>query len=312
MLLTDDPDTDLQAIKERCGRASLALTLLGQLRAVLISLRECQPSLYAAPAHAQELKPLSFFGVLLSRISKIWDTYTGACLHTFNHNHIVRTVALSPSTSANSSAGAYVLTGGQEKKLRIFDLARPEADPLYMTKRGDADGSEGLAHEGNIRSVIWDSQDGNVAVSAGEEGIVRWWDLRTLEQTAELKLPDAVTSMELAHGGGTLCVTSGKSVIFLDIARSVLLPLFSNQPIQPLLLAERLSSLSAEQARSPFVYSYSSLAYVCVASSVFERPVCCRFLFRSLGSSIRFGVWGRKGVLQRYVADLSFLSGARA
>lgn len=27
--------------------------------------------------------------------------------------------------------------------------------------------------------------------------------------------------MELAHGGGTLCVTSGNSVVFLDIARSV-------------------------------------------------------------------------------------------
>lgn len=83
-----------------------------------------------------------------------------------------------------------------------------------------ADG--GKAHEGNVRSVIWDSQDGNVAVSAGEEGVVRWWDLRTLEQTAELKLDDGVNAMELAHGGGTLCVTSGKKVVFLDIARCVL------------------------------------------------------------------------------------------
>lgn len=150
---------------------------------------------------------------------KIWDTYTGSVLHTFNHNHIVRTVALSPSTSAGSSSGAYVLTGGQEKKLRIFDLARPEQDPMYLVRPGEAEA--GKAHEGNVRSVVWDSQDGNVAVSAGEEGVVRWWDLRTLEQTAELKLPDTVNCMELAHGGGTLCVTAGKSVIFLDIARCV-------------------------------------------------------------------------------------------
>lgn len=27
---------------------------------------------------------------------KIWDTYTGEALHTFCHNHIVRTVALNP------------------------------------------------------------------------------------------------------------------------------------------------------------------------------------------------------------------------
>lgn len=29
-------------------------------------------------------------------IRKIWDTYTGEALHTFSHNHIVRTVALNP------------------------------------------------------------------------------------------------------------------------------------------------------------------------------------------------------------------------
>lgn len=88
---------------------------------------------------------------------------------------------------------------------------------MYLVRPGEAEA--GKAHEGNVRSVVWDSQDGNVAVSAGEEGVVRWWDLRTLEQTAELKLPDTVNCMELAHGGGTLCVTAGKSVIFLDIAR---------------------------------------------------------------------------------------------
>lgn len=96
---------------------------------------------------------------------------TGSCLHTFSHNHIVRTVALSPTTSANSTEGSYLLTGGQEKKLRIFDLARPEADPLYLVGKGEPDG--GKAHEGTIRSVVWDAQDGNVAVSAGEEGVIR-------------------------------------------------------------------------------------------------------------------------------------------
>ncbi|KAL7414180.1 WD40-repeat-containing domain protein [Mrakia frigida] len=151
--------------------------------------------------------------------AKIWDTFTGAPLHTFAHNHIVRTVALSPTTSSSSSSGAYLLTGGQEKKLRIFDLARPESDPLYLVGKGDPEGEKGKAHDGTVRSVVWDTQDGNVAVSAGEEGVVRWWDLRTLTQTAELKLPDPVSSMELAHGGGTLGVTSGKSVVFLDIAR---------------------------------------------------------------------------------------------
>lgn len=48
---------------------------------------------------------------------------------------------------------------------------------------------------------------------------LRWWDLRTLSQTASLDLGDPVTSMELAHGGGTLSVTAGNKVHFLDILR---------------------------------------------------------------------------------------------
>jgi WD40 repeat protein len=46
-----------------------------------------------------------------------------------------------------------------------------------------------------------------------------WWDLRTLGQTAQLDLGDPISSMELAHGGGTLSVTAGSKVHFLDILR---------------------------------------------------------------------------------------------
>jgi len=77
-----------------------------------------------------------------------------------------------------------------------------------------------LSCDGTVRSLVWDdSQGGAVGVSAGEDGSVRWWDLRTLSQVAQLDLDDPVTSMELAHGGGTLSVTAGKKVHFLDILR---------------------------------------------------------------------------------------------
>lgn len=39
--------------------------------------------------------------------------------------------------------------------------------------KGEPEGEKGKAHEGTVRSVVWDTQDGNVAVSAGEEGVVR-------------------------------------------------------------------------------------------------------------------------------------------
>jgi serine-threonine kinase receptor-associated protein len=39
--------------------------------------------------------------------------------------------------------------------------------------------------------------------------------------TGEMNLGEPISSMELAHGGGTLSVTSGSKVHFLDILRYV-------------------------------------------------------------------------------------------
>lgn len=91
--------------------------------------------------------------------SKIWDTYTGQCLHSFPHNHIVRTVAL-------SSTSSHLLTGGQEKKARIFDINRPDAPPDFL------EDTNGLAHEGTVKSVVWVGE--GLGVTAGEDGNVKY------------------------------------------------------------------------------------------------------------------------------------------
>lgn len=81
---------------------------------------------------------------------------------------------------------------------------------------------DGLSCDGTVRSIVWDdSNGGTTGVSAAEDGVVRWWDLRTLKETSQLDLGESVTSMEMAHGGGTLSVTAGKKVHFLDILRYV-------------------------------------------------------------------------------------------
>lgn len=89
--------------------------------------------------------------------SKIWDTYSGQSLHSFPHNHIVRSVAISPS---------HLLTGGQEKKVRIFDIGKPDAEPDILSEGG------GLSHDGTIKSVVW--YDENTGVSGGEDRIIKW------------------------------------------------------------------------------------------------------------------------------------------
>ncbi|GFZ46465.1 hypothetical protein JCM24511_04712 [Saitozyma sp. JCM 24511] len=142
--------------------------------------------------------------------AKIWDCNSGEALHSFAHNHIVRSVALDPQQQPQ-----YLLTGGNEKKIRLFDLGRPDAEPLVLGSKPD-----GISCDGTVRSIVWDeAQGGAVGVSAAEDGVVRWWDLRTLGQTAQLDLGDPISSMELAHGGGTLSVTAGNKVHFLDILR---------------------------------------------------------------------------------------------
>ena len=100
--------------------------------------------------------------VLLTRklgayCSKIWDTYSGQPLHSFPHNHIVRSVAISPS---------HLLTGGQEKKVRIFDIGKPDAEPDILSEGG------GQSHDGTIKSVVW--FDENTGVSGGEDRIIKW------------------------------------------------------------------------------------------------------------------------------------------
>jgi len=132
--------------------------------------------------------------------AKIWDTYSGHSIHSFPHNHIVRSVALSPTSS-------HLLTGGQEKKVRIFDLGRPDAEPDFLCDAGV------WSHDGIVKSVVWIGD--HTGVTAGEDGKVKWWDLRTRKLTTELVFANPITSMEWSSQTQRLVVTSGTTVAFI-------------------------------------------------------------------------------------------------
>ncbi|KEP54234.1 Serine/Threonine kinase receptor-associated protein [Rhizoctonia solani 123E] len=139
--------------------------------------------------------------------AKLWDTYTGQPLASLPHEHIVCTVAFGPG-------GTRGLTGGQEKKIRLWDLARAgqqQGDPSFLKAPGLA-----AAHEGTIKSVLWGNE--HLGVSAGDDAVVRWWDLRTLASPFHLKLPEAPTSMELSIPTQTLTITHGKTVSFVPLS----------------------------------------------------------------------------------------------
>lgn len=137
----------------------------------------------------------------------------------------MRTVALAPG-------GTRALTGGQEKKVRLWDLSRVGELGEAATngaKAGATNGNNAVgdpsffkapglntAHDGTVKSVIWGGD--NFGVSAGDDGVVRWWDLRTLASPFHLKLPEAPTSMELSVPTQTLTITHGKTVSFIPLA----------------------------------------------------------------------------------------------
>ncbi|KIL69532.1 hypothetical protein M378DRAFT_183969 [Amanita muscaria Koide BX008] len=133
--------------------------------------------------------------------AKIWDTYSGQSLHSFPHNHIVRTVSISPSS-------VHLLTGGQEKKVRIFDLNRSDAEPDVLN-----DPNSVQTHDGVIKSVVCVGEQ--VGVSAGDDGQIKWWDLRTRRMIETCRFRDPITSMELSPQTKRLVVTSGHTVTFI-------------------------------------------------------------------------------------------------
>jgi len=74
--------------------------------------------------------------------------------------------------------------------------------------------TNGLTHEGTLKSVIWIAE--NLGVTAGEDGNIKWWDLRSRGVVANIPFPTAITSMELSPQTGRLVVTSGKTVAFIS------------------------------------------------------------------------------------------------
>ncbi|GAA5900611.1 WD40 repeat domain-containing protein [Sporobolomyces salmoneus] len=160
--------------------------------------------------------------------AKIWDTTTGNCLLTLPHQHIVRTVDFSSSSSLSSLSSTRVLTGGHEKLVRIWDLSRlgehsnlegQEVGNEAVQELRDSTTEKGTSHEGVVKKVLWDKERG-CCITMGEDKLIKWWDLRTLAKVHELSMPngESITSMEKSLDSSTLFLTHGQSVTFLDLA----------------------------------------------------------------------------------------------
>ncbi|KAJ8607137.1 hypothetical protein MRB53_040490 [Persea americana] len=161
--------------------------------------------------------------------AKVWDTFTGETLHTLQHNHIVRAVAFPPLEQPSMLA-----TGGMEKKLRIFDLARSPGADGTTSVGNSTTGADAIPvsyelgageHQGAIKSVIW-TRNINTLITASDDKMIRWWDLRSRACIASHGLDALPGSCELNGGlgdqhstGSTVSVAAGKNIYFFDGAR---------------------------------------------------------------------------------------------
>jgi len=144
--------------------------------------------------------------------AKIWDSVGGDEKHTFTHSKIVKSVQFSNDNSM-------ILTGGLDKLLRIFDLSKPDADPLKL---------EG--HSNTIKTALWCGGD-QILVSGGSDNELRIWDRRTLKQEKSIPFKSAITSIELCLDKKHMIVTCGKDITFYDAQSFELIKTY-NLPIE--------------------------------------------------------------------------------
>lgn len=129
--------------------------------------------------------------------AKVWDAVAGEELHTFSHSHIVKTVDF-------SSDSTELLTGSNEKLLKIFDLGKPEAEPQVFS-----------GHTGGLKHVLF-MKDGKQMLSCAEDKTIRVWDKASGKEVHKMEVAHNPTSMELSPDGQTLTVTYGSKVAFLN------------------------------------------------------------------------------------------------
>jgi serine-threonine kinase receptor-associated protein len=122
--------------------------------------------------------------------AKLWDALTGEEIITLEHKKIVK-------ASIFSQDGKYVYTGGSEKILRIFDLARPDVPMLCPALSGP------ISH-------ISLSPDPNVIITGGPEKFVRFWDQRTQKQFKFCELPSDITNMNTSLDHSLLTLSCGR------------------------------------------------------------------------------------------------------
>eukprot|EP00887_Chlorella_sp_A99_P003732 scaffold7.g3732.t1 len=123
--------------------------------------------------------------------ARVWNAVTGDELHHAAFAH---------------GAGTYrLVTGGAEKLLRLFDLARPDAAPALLDPAPD-----------NVRTTNWIADNALLLVSYLNKPNVDVWDVRAGGPVRTLESKGPVTSVEVTEGGRYVVSADGGRVEVRD------------------------------------------------------------------------------------------------
>ncbi|KAG9467837.1 serine-threonine kinase receptor-associated protein [Eleutherodactylus coqui] len=139
--------------------------------------------------------------------AKVWDAVTGDELMTLAHKHIVKSSDFTHDSN-------HLLTGGQDKLLRIYDLSRPEADPEQIG-----------GHTSAIKKALWYNDDRQI-ISAADDKTVRLWDRASMTEVKTLNFNLSVSSMEYVPEGETLLITYGRTIALYNTSSLELIKSF--------------------------------------------------------------------------------------
>lgn len=132
--------------------------------------------------------------------AKIWDAVSGEEKLNFQHNHIVKSVAFDEQS-------VHLLTGNNEKLLRVFDLNQPSTNPAIEMYSG---------HSGAIKRALFCRND-KCIVSCAEDKTVKIWDRSTGQSIQQIDFTSNPSSIEISRDGGILITTNGSEVSFFEM-----------------------------------------------------------------------------------------------
>ncbi|KAG7261258.1 hypothetical protein CRUP_013821 [Coryphaenoides rupestris] len=110
--------------------------------------------------------------------AKVWDAVTGAEVLTLAHKHIVK------------SDSNCLLTGGNDKLLRIYDLNKPEEAPQEIP-----------GHTASIKKALWCHDDQHI-LSASEDRSVRLDLIKTIDTPANIHSASLHPEKDFVVAGG--------------------------------------------------------------------------------------------------------------